>query len=39
MKMEISGIIFLVFAWSAVIGLLVYCFTKVLKSERKNRKS
>jgi hypothetical protein len=35
MGMTTGGIIFLVIAWGCVITLTVYCFYRVLKSEKK----
>ncbi len=36
MELEAEGIIFLSVAWSSVIGLLVYCYLKVLKNSNRN---
>jgi hypothetical protein len=38
MGMTTGGIIFMATAWSIIIILTAYCFIKVIKSERKNRK-
>ncbi len=34
MKISIDGIVFLALAWGIIITLTVYCFYKVIKSER-----
>lgn len=39
MGLSTEGIIFLSFAWGTVILLTVYCFYKVIKSERGGKKS
>lgn len=39
MGLTTEGIIFLTFAWGTVISLTVYCFYKVIKSERRSNKS
>ncbi len=35
MGLNTGGIIFLTIAWGAIITLTVFCFYKVIKSERK----
>ena len=35
MGLTTGGIIFLAIAWGCVITLTIYCFTRVLKSEKK----
>ena len=35
MGLTTSGIIFIVLAWTIIISLTAYCFTKVLGSEKK----
>ena len=37
MELKISGIIFLVAAWGSVLGLAVYCFSKVLRPRGKSQ--
>jgi len=36
--LKIEGIIFLVVAYSVIIGLVIFCFSKVLKNNRTNSK-
>jgi hypothetical protein len=35
MGLSLSGIIFLTLAWGVITALVIYCFTKVIISERK----
>jgi hypothetical protein len=35
MELTTEGIIFLASAWVIIFTLVIYCFSKVLKSERK----
>lgn len=35
MGLQTEGIIFIALAWTCVISLLVYCYGRILKSERK----
>ena len=36
MGLNTGGIIFMTIAWASIISLVVFCFYKVFKSERKN---
>jgi len=36
MNLTIEGIIFWIFGWSVVIGLVVFCFHKILKNTNGN---
>lgn len=36
MGLSISGLIFWIFAWSVVIGLVTFCFYKILTNKRGN---
>ncbi len=38
MGLTLGGIIFLSVAWGSIIILSVYCFYKVIKSEREDKK-
>lgn len=38
MGLTTGGIIFLSFAWGGITLLTVYCFVKVIKSEKKEAK-
>lgn len=37
MELNASGIVFLGLAWGCVITLTIYCFSKVISSERKEK--
>jgi hypothetical protein len=37
MGLTSSGIAFITLAWTIIITLAVFCFTKVIKSERNNK--
>jgi hypothetical protein len=39
MGLSTSGIVFISFAWGCIITLVTYCFIKVLRSERDEKKS
>jgi hypothetical protein len=39
MRLTVSGIIFLALAWGVIFTLVIYCFSRVLGSERKIRKN
>ncbi len=34
MSLTIEGIIFWIFGWGMVIGLVTYCFYKILKNQK-----
>lgn len=36
MNLTTEGIIFWIFGWSIVIGLVVFCFYKIMKSNKEN---
>jgi hypothetical protein len=38
MRLTAEGIIFLTLAWGVIFTLVIYCFVKVLRSERKIKK-
>ncbi len=38
MGLTTEGIIFLAFAWGSILVLTTYCFYKVIKSERRDKK-
>jgi hypothetical protein len=37
MEINAGGIVFLALAWGCVITLTIYCFSKVISSERKEK--
>jgi hypothetical protein len=39
MNLTIEGIIFWIFGWSVVIGLVVFCFYKILTNKKGNNLS
>jgi len=39
MNLTIEGIIFWIFGWSVVIGLVAFCFYKILTNQKGNNLS
>lgn len=35
MELKTSGIIFISFTWSIILSLIIFCFYKVFKTEKK----
>lgn len=34
--MKLSGIIFLIFSWGVIIGLCIYCFMQIFRTQSRN---
>jgi hypothetical protein len=37
MGLSTEGVIFLLIAWGCILILVTYCFTRVIRSERRNK--